>query len=437
MKLNCCLMLGVLVAVSATAQSPTNSLPVIPPPATAAPLVAPAPAPVLAVPAEVKATNAAAKKATVKKKKKAVVKPKATTVKKAADKAKPADKSTKPATDKTALTEATATLGAGPAEVAVSHVNIRGQAGLKGEVIAHLQKGDAVNVLSQITLDKHKADEPAQWAKISLPTNVAVWVSSKYVDVTNKTVLPKKLNMRGGPGDNYSVLGMVEKGTALNITGTKGEWTKIDAPASSYAFVAAMYLKQEATGNVPNNPQPSTETLPPVATTVADNNLVIAPPAAPVVAENPAPAAPPAVITPVVASAPATPEVPAVGTVTNAEDAETNLPPRIVTHEGSVRPSVSIVAPTYFELYDPANNKAVNYLYSSTTNLNLARYNGMKVSVTGEEGLDVRWQQTPVLTIQKIYVVSTNGMIQLPDPMPAPEPAKTDTKKPWYHFGLW
>jgi len=80
----------------------------------------------------------------------------------------------------------------------------------------------------------------------------------------------------------------------------------------------------------------------------------------------------------------------------------------VVTHEGNVRPSVSIVAPTYFELYDPSSGTAINYLLSNTPNLDLARYNGMKISVTGEEGLDARWQKTPVLTVQKIYVLATN-----------------------------
>jgi hypothetical protein len=118
--------------------------------------------------------------------------------------------------------------------------------------------------------------------------------------------------------------------------------------------------------------------------------------------------------------------------------ADTNLPPpppRVVTHEGNVRRSVSIVAPTYFELYDLANEKAINYLFSNTTNLNLSRYNGLKISVTGEEGLDPRWRQTPVLTIQKIYVLSTNGLTTLSEPLPAPADPKS--KKPWYHLGLW
>ena len=78
---------------------------------------------------------------------------------------------------KTPFTEPTVSLVPGPAEVAVTNFNVRGQAGLKGEFIAHIKKGDAVTVLSEITLDKHKADEPAQWAKIALPASVKVWVA--------------------------------------------------------------------------------------------------------------------------------------------------------------------------------------------------------------------------------------------------------------------
>ena len=79
-------------------------------------------------------------------------------------------------------------------------------------------------------------------------------------------------------------------------------------------------------------------------------------------------------------------------------------------------PSVSPVAPTFFELYDPATGNAINYLYTTTTNLNMARYNGLQIVVTGEEGMESRWQDTPVLTIQKIYVMS------------APAKAPVDTK---------
>ena len=113
----------------------------------------------------------------------------------------------------------------------------------------------------------------------------------------------------------------------------------------------------------------------------------------------------------VATTAPAAPATPAtlLPTPTLAPDeTDTNLPPpppRIVTHEGTVRHSVSLVAPTYYELYDPSSDMAINYLYTSNTNLNLSRYNGKHITVTGEEGMDVRWKDTPVLTIQKLNVL--------------------------------
>ena len=208
--MNCWLTLGVMIAMSAVAQDNTNTLPPIPAPS---PAVAPAPS----TPAP--AVEPAPAPAPVKKKHKAAP-------------AKP-------------INEPAVTLVPGPAEVA-ANINARGQAGLKGEVVTHLKKGETVTVLDQINLDKHKANEPAQWAKIALPSSTHVWVKSSYIDAASKTVSPKKLNLRAGPGENYSVLGVIERGTAVNEITTKGDWMQIDPPGNSYAFVAAMYLKQEA-----------------------------------------------------------------------------------------------------------------------------------------------------------------------------------------------
>lgn len=425
MKTNCWLILGTMLATTAVAQVNTNKLPEIPPPATAtAAAPAPAVAPVVA------STNAPAKKA-VKAKKKGV-------------KQKPAAKSAaKPAAKKApALPVGPVTLVAGPATVAADNVNLRGQAGLKGEVVGHVKKGDTVTVLSEITLDKPKAGEPAQWAKVGLPTGTKVWVDSKYVDATNNVVTVKKLNLRGGPGENYSVLGVIEKGAAITAITTKGDWTQIQTPTSAFAFVAANFLKQEAglETNVPppvvasaeNVPPPTPPVTPPVMpptpTTVAEAPPIAPPAAAPPTPETPAPApvTPPAAPE-TAAVTPATPAAPAtlLPTPTLApEETDTNLPPpppRIVTHEGSVRPSVSLIAPTYYELYDPVNDKAINYLYTTSTNLNLALYNGRHITVTGEEAMDVRWKDTPVLTIQKIYVLPADTT----KPTPVMKPIKS------------
>ena len=56
-------------------------------------------------------------------------------------------------------------------------------------------------------------------------------------------------------------------------------------------------------------------------------------------------------------------------------------------------------------LISPENGRNINYLYTTSTNLDLRRYKGLRIIVTGEEGLDERWENTPVITIQKIQVV--------------------------------
>ncbi len=402
MKINYYLMVGVLVAAGAVAQPNNNPIP---------PVIALPPVP---LPAETAAPAAPAMPApeTAAPKKKAGAKHHKKTAKNAAAK--------KAVAEKPAPAEPPSNLVAGPAKVVASDLNIRGQAGLKGEVVAHLQKGDMVTVLTQINLDTHKADEPAQWAKIVLPQGAAVWVRSSFINKTDKTVLPKKLNLRAGPSEDYSVLGVLERGALVNELGRKGEWSKLEAPTNAFGFVAARYLEQEPAGSPPANPEttpeagptaantmPATTTVPEVASIPnqtpppeqslppPDKNSTLLPP--PIAAENAAAAQPNAAPAPAPAPAPEVNQEPP--------------PPRIVTHEGYVRGSISIVAPTYFELYDPTTQMAIDYLHSTTTNLNLARYNGYQIIVTGQEGLDARWKDTPVLNVERIYVVSTNKLV--------------------------
>ena len=51
------------------------------------------------------------------------------------------------------------------------------------------------------------------------------------------------------------------------------------------------------------------------------------------------------------------------------------------------------------------NGKVIDYLYTTSTNVVLKKYYRRTVLVTGEEELDERWPNTPVITIQKIQVV--------------------------------
>jgi uncharacterized protein YgiM (DUF1202 family) len=366
-----CTILGTLMAASLFAQDNTN-LPAMPAPvsspaAETVPAAAPSPTTSVNTPA------ATPSPAPVKHKRHHVMKS-------AAKK-----KSSRP--------EPAITLTPGPAVVSAGGLVVRGQAGLKGEEVTHLSKGDTVTVLEEINLAHHAADEPAQWAKIAYPTNGHVWVNAKYVDA-NGAVTTKKLNMRAGHGENFSVVGVIDQGTQVTKISTKGDWMEIQPPASAYAFVAAKYLNQEAgqqqmamtspTEVQENNP-PTMQQAQPTPTSVPEQSPIVTTPQ-PAPEENTAPPAPSV---------------------------------RIVQHQGVIGGVGSMIAPTGYKLYDPDTKVDIDYLYVVPgSSFDLSKLVDAKVIVTGEEGIDQRWPQTPVIAIQSIQVIGTNVVKHLDTTIP-------------------
>jgi uncharacterized protein YgiM (DUF1202 family) len=402
MKKNCWLILGAMLSTSLLAQQATNTTP-------SAPIETPAAAPAASLTPATTPTNPTTAKAG--KKKAGKKKPQKAPEKKAAAKKKAPMPQLK-----------TMPLVPGPAVVVASNVNVRGQAKLNSEVVTRLTKGDSVTVLEEIVRNNSGPDEPSAWAKIVMPAKAHVWVNTAFIDSANQTVKPKKLNLRGGPGENYSVLGRLERGETVKPVTTKGDWTEIEPPATAYAFMAAQYLSQESAAIAAVAPKPvepaappaTVAAVPPVTPTPTPTEpaptpatVASTPPVAPPATE--APVVPPTAesppVTNVVAAAAAPATTPAVTPEKEAQVEEEPPPPRIVQREGFVRGMTSIQAPSKFALISPENGKNIDYLYTTSTELDLRRYKGLRIIVTGEEGLDERWGNTPVLTIQKIQVV--------------------------------
>ena len=336
----------------------------------------------------------------------------------------------------------------GPATVVADRLNVRGEPRLQAERVGQLQRGDSVQVLEEIVLDKPEPGEPKRWARIALPEGIKVWIHSLFVDPTNRVVLASRLNVRAGPGENHSVLGQLERGDAYEETGVmEGDWIQIEPPADAYAFVAARYLRQEpAAGEAgqqeakvekPAPQQPlaeGPETSASAITNVAPPEQELSGPAQQTpeevtVTHAPELAAPPQEGENQTAAVFSEPPPPDTGTdpaaLEKAREAMrqkmaeliardeamrsgTAVPPpaevRMVTREGIVRRAWHILAPTDHALVDLETGRVINYLYTTSTNLDLSRYWGRHVLVTGEEGLDPRWRDTPVLTIRRIQV---------------------------------
>jgi uncharacterized protein YgiM (DUF1202 family) len=307
------------------------------------------------------------------------------------------------------IASATTVWAQGTALVEGDRVNVRGGAGTEAEVVTQLRKGETVVVLDTITLSKPGKGEPANWLKILLPANTPVWVNTHFISSSN-TVSGSKLNVRGGPGENYSVLARLVKGDVVEPIRTVDDWIEIHPPTNAVAYVAASLLSVK--GEVPAAIEPKMEAT--VAETIPEK---------PVPAETPPPGPKPAETTvvesaPLVAAAGSTPKAPvatpakepaapvvAAPVVPPTESAPVEITPaaprrRIVVREGILRRDFNINTPGYFQLVDKYHGRLINYLYVSNPELDLGPFVGSVVIVRGEEYLDDRWKRTPVIEVE-------------------------------------
>ncbi|MGV3774977.1 MAG: SH3 domain-containing protein [Verrucomicrobiales bacterium] len=336
------------------------------------------------------------------------------------------------------------------AVVTDNRVNIRGQAKLYSEVITQLKAGDEVTILEEISTPDAKAGEPTNWAKIKLPPNTTVWVFAPLIK--EGTVSGSRLNLRAGPGENYSVLGRINRGAQVTEIRTVEEWMEIEPPSEAYAFIDRKYLKPveggqlasaednnaSATAENPSTapatdsenataaPAETTQKQPsatpePETTTLEPSTVGSEPPAVARAQDVPATeqdspakaagiaAIPPSSTLPLPRQAPqrsagAVPDLslhlPQTAPEPPAQKVE--QPRRIVRREGIVKGTFSIQAPTYFELENPTTGKTVNYLHAEKSGLNLKQYKKLRVVITGEEFIDPRWPKTPVIEIETL-----------------------------------
>jgi len=290
------------------------------------------------------------------------------------------------------------------ATVKKDRANVRGQATAKSEVITQLHKGEAVRVLEEITIKNPKKGEPAVWARIQLPANTPVWVYAPYIETAGKTVNIKRVNIRSGPGENFSIIGRLERGASVREIRSVEQWMEIEAPTNAFAFIASDLL-EKAPATAPETKPAEAPTTPPaivenvkpepVPTPAAETTVkpAVGADAAPTTTTNAAP------VPGVVATEPAATNAPAVPT---APEQPTR---RLVSREGVVVVSRSIQAPTTYGLESKESRHIINYLHSEDPALKFKNFGGRKVIVTGEELLDARWANTPIIEVETIRLV--------------------------------
>ena len=96
-----------------------------------------------------------------------------------------------------------------------SVVNLRAGAGLDFEVVRQVDRGHP------LVACRFEGD----WVEVVPPEGSSVWVHRRYVE--DGRVSASELNVRAGPGENYTVICRVPRGTMVERIGEHHEWMEI------------------------------------------------------------------------------------------------------------------------------------------------------------------------------------------------------------------
>lgn len=130
------------------------------------------------------------------------------------------------------------------------------------------------------------------WAAIAPPDRFDLWLNQDFIE--GNRVIAKSIQVRSGPGVQYDVVGMLERGAPVMPRGEDGDWRKIAPPSSATLWVRQKDLIEVRAATAPiQEVAPVPESAP-----------------APIQAPTPTPAPVVATVEPTPASAPTPPATP-------------------------------------------------------------------------------------------------------------------------------
>ncbi|MBN2163840.1 MAG: SH3 domain-containing protein [Pontiellaceae bacterium] len=110
-------------------------------------------------------------------------------------------------------------------------VSLRSTPGLDGYPLESMMRGDELVYVGRTN----------GWVEVAVPDSIDFWVASEYV--TNGVVVPKKLNVRCGPNQNYGKVALVLGGDQLDVRGESNGWLQIAPPAGSTVWISEDYVE--------------------------------------------------------------------------------------------------------------------------------------------------------------------------------------------------
>jgi|TARA_B100001971_G_scaffold182132_1_gene179269 SH3-like domain-containing protein len=365
-----------------------------------------------------------------------------------------------------------------------ARVSARGKPTIFSALVFRFNKNEPVNIVKEINIANPKAGEPRKWLQVQVPADAGVWVHVDFlsapfkkpmrdangqpVEFTFAKVKANLLNVRGGAGEHFPILGKLSAGATVHLSGQRKEkWVELFAPANTTVYVAAQFVLRKEVNEgvieipfdgvveVPSTPLPVNPPSKPIgpATSVSPPTVGRTTPTAPttppetivtIPAEafgqpnglsiggvpikrattpkltakvQPSPAIPPTPTPQPAETVKPSKPVPTLKPVepTKVAEANSNLPPastekpgtneppiRIVTREGYVRRTLEIQAPSGYVLEHIESGKKINYLLLNHPTLKLNWFIGKRVLVSGQEAIDARHANTPVLKVKTL-----------------------------------
>jgi len=119
-------------------------------------------------------------------------------------------------------------------------VNVRSGPGLKYDILKTLNFEEIMVVMG----------EDGEWYSIKVPDGVILYVHSKYVQSETQSMFPfeaevtaGKLKVRPRPNTKQKEMGVIYRGTVVNVLAKKGEFFAITPPEGVFAFISSRYAK--------------------------------------------------------------------------------------------------------------------------------------------------------------------------------------------------
>jgi len=136
-------------------------------------------------------------------------------------------------------------------EVTSGGINVRSDSTTNSEVICKLNKGEKVDVVSELY----------NWYKIRLPSSAPAFINKEFLELHDEdteessgkakesklgtaTVTSDNVNIRLRPDMGSPILGRVNKDTEIKAIGETGDWFKIEPPDNTTGWIYKNFVKK-------------------------------------------------------------------------------------------------------------------------------------------------------------------------------------------------